>query len=659
MFSNLTLKKILLLFVLSIFSFSSYGSDQDKCSKSFSNLRNLSVMVLNRVQESARQAKEQQARITEASRARHEARQPIYVEFEEVSDAVELNEGDVVGDNAIGEVVNEEVPSRLRSIVNRVQESARQAREQEARITEASRARHEARQPIDVEFEEVSDAVEPKEEDAVGDNAIGEIVNEEVPSRLRSIVNRVQESSQRAREQQARITEASRARRLGNESGVHADSVFMKSIEDLGLDVRTTNNLKAEGIDTIGKLVSKTREEVLEVPDIGKFRADLIEVKLSEENLSLGMNVDNLSHQREGGSPVAESARRLGMAAATRVDGAIVSSVNALERGARTTGRVVANTANRVAPSQESLQNASDRIRSVSDSALSRGRTALDRIQEERRRNIEQARSVQSRREVERIVRNNLLNTTVEEYFLGDRPKLDSPTLPAQPNVVYRDTWGSWGDFLGKTEENTVENTQETVEKETSETRFMDYSTAQKYVQSIGIKSAKEFREWHMSMYLIDKLPDQINYVVDITMLTRQDLLELGINQEAVDFIERKFFENNLFLREEPSQSNIMDGLRAFWDRVQEIRRTEIERNRVRGLSQEEINREDLAEAQLTIAVMNEIVPKEDKITSPVSYERARRLYPHSELPPWDVLLSQYSEVHGNSQGFADFIFRN
>ncbi|MDE0151128.1 MAG: hypothetical protein OXK80_01350, partial [Bdellovibrionales bacterium] len=62
---------------------------------------------------------------------------------------------------------------------------------------------------------------------------------------------------------------------------------------------------------------------------------------------------------RGAGQAVGEKAKGLGVATAEKVDGAIVSGVNALETGAR----AIADTARRVTPSEESRRRASEAVR--------------------------------------------------------------------------------------------------------------------------------------------------------------------------------------------------------------------------------------------------------------------------------------------------------
>ena len=60
-------------------------------------------------------------------------------------------------------------------------------------------------------------------------------------------------------------------------------------VSDLRLSLRASNCLEVEGIQTLKDLVSKTREEVLELRNAGETTLQEIEEKLAELGLSLGM----------------------------------------------------------------------------------------------------------------------------------------------------------------------------------------------------------------------------------------------------------------------------------------------------------------------------------------------------------------------------------
>jgi DNA-directed RNA polymerase subunit alpha len=60
---------------------------------------------------------------------------------------------------------------------------------------------------------------------------------------------------------------------------------------DLKLSLRAANCLEAEGISTVRDLVSRSREELLEVRNFGETTLQEIEEKLAEIGLKLGMQM--------------------------------------------------------------------------------------------------------------------------------------------------------------------------------------------------------------------------------------------------------------------------------------------------------------------------------------------------------------------------------
>src|SRR5919106_4397688 len=75
---------------------------------------------------------------------------------------------------------------------------------------------------------------------------------------------------------------------LGPEPGEEeASGVLAQPIEDMDLTVRSYNCLKREGVATIGDLVQKTEEDLLEIRNFGQKSIDEVKAKLEE--LSLGL----------------------------------------------------------------------------------------------------------------------------------------------------------------------------------------------------------------------------------------------------------------------------------------------------------------------------------------------------------------------------------
>jgi DNA-directed RNA polymerase subunit alpha len=75
---------------------------------------------------------------------------------------------------------------------------------------------------------------------------------------------------------------------LGPEPGEEeASGVLAQPIEDMDLTVRSYNCLKREGVATIGELVQKTEEDLLEIRNFGQKSIDEVKAKLEE--LALGL----------------------------------------------------------------------------------------------------------------------------------------------------------------------------------------------------------------------------------------------------------------------------------------------------------------------------------------------------------------------------------
>jgi DNA-directed RNA polymerase subunit alpha len=86
----------------------------------------------------------------------------------------------------------------------------------------------------------------------------------------------------------AGVGEAAGGLVLGPEPGEEeASGVLAQPIEDMDLTVRSYNCLKREGVATIGDLVQKTEEDLLEIRNFGQKSIDEVKAKLEE--LSLGL----------------------------------------------------------------------------------------------------------------------------------------------------------------------------------------------------------------------------------------------------------------------------------------------------------------------------------------------------------------------------------
>jgi DNA-directed RNA polymerase subunit alpha len=63
--------------------------------------------------------------------------------------------------------------------------------------------------------------------------------------------------------------------------------VLAQPIEDLELTVRSYNCLKREGVTTVGELVQKSEEDLLEIRNFGQKSIDEVKAKLEELDLTL------------------------------------------------------------------------------------------------------------------------------------------------------------------------------------------------------------------------------------------------------------------------------------------------------------------------------------------------------------------------------------
>ena len=71
------------------------------------------------------------------------------------------------------------------------------------------------------------------------------------------------------------------------------NSILMRSLEEVGLSRRSINSLKSEYIYRVGDLVQKTESELKRTPNIGMKSLEEIKEMLKENNLQLGMHLEN------------------------------------------------------------------------------------------------------------------------------------------------------------------------------------------------------------------------------------------------------------------------------------------------------------------------------------------------------------------------------
>ena len=86
----------------------------------------------------------------------------------------------------------------------------------------------------------------------------------------------------------AGVGEGSAGLVLGPEPGEDENAgILAKPIEDMDLTVRSYNCLKREGVTSVGELVLKSEEDLLEIRNFGQKSIDEVKAKLEEMGLSL------------------------------------------------------------------------------------------------------------------------------------------------------------------------------------------------------------------------------------------------------------------------------------------------------------------------------------------------------------------------------------
>ena len=78
------------------------------------------------------------------------------------------------------------------------------------------------------------------------------------------------------------------------------DPILLKPIDDLELTVRSSNCLRAEDIKYLGDLVQYTESQLMKIPNLGKKSLNEIKQILIDNNLSLGVQIDNFRELVEG-----------------------------------------------------------------------------------------------------------------------------------------------------------------------------------------------------------------------------------------------------------------------------------------------------------------------------------------------------------------------
>ncbi|MFV9972253.1 MAG: DNA-directed RNA polymerase subunit alpha [Francisella endosymbiont of Hyalomma asiaticum] len=78
------------------------------------------------------------------------------------------------------------------------------------------------------------------------------------------------------------------------------DPILLKPIDDLELTVRSSNCLREENIKYLGDLVQYTELQLMKIPNLGKKSLNEIKQILIDNNLSLGVQIDNFRELVEG-----------------------------------------------------------------------------------------------------------------------------------------------------------------------------------------------------------------------------------------------------------------------------------------------------------------------------------------------------------------------
>ena len=85
----------------------------------------------------------------------------------------------------------------------------------------------------------------------------------------------------------ANLSESPEALELGEVKGLSGSPDLDMPIEDLDLSERPRNCLKRGQINTIGELLQRTEEDLLNITNFGQKSLDEIKAKLDERGLSL------------------------------------------------------------------------------------------------------------------------------------------------------------------------------------------------------------------------------------------------------------------------------------------------------------------------------------------------------------------------------------
>ena len=77
--------------------------------------------------------------------------------------------------------------------------------------------------------------------------------------------------------------------------------LLMRPITELDLNVRANNCMRAERIHTIGDLVSRSEDDLLEIRNLGKTTLKEIKKKIEDMGLRFGLDLADYGISSEGG----------------------------------------------------------------------------------------------------------------------------------------------------------------------------------------------------------------------------------------------------------------------------------------------------------------------------------------------------------------------
>ena len=114
---------------------------------------------------------------------------------------------------------------------------------------------------------------------------------------------------------------------------------------------------------------------------------------------------------------------------------------------------------------------------------------------------------------------------------------LKPENFPSHPERTYKESWISWGDFLG------------TGNIFTREKQWMKYSAAKRYVQSLGIDNLRDFIEWLRSDRRPENFPPQPHQVYKEWTSAADFLSSVEKDEEYMPYQEAKIFISSMRLK--------------------------------------------------------------------------------------------------------------